>query len=857
MRETFQKCAIALLTGLLAGPGTLRLGAIELPPTDHEYTWVERQEINFQNQQLLVDVEPAIGRADWAEAEAILKEALANDPNNNVLKGRLLTVLAEAGKNREALEMAYPLLKRYPRHVPLVQFIGNVENAAGNREAANKAWTYILALPNVPDDARLFAAKSLYFEVAAGGDTEEALRLARIWARLEPGYQSNLRYASALWKTGKQEAALETLRKAVRLARPAEKEEARFYLAYTLLKAGEGQEAESVFREIATGSPSADSRYRASMQLAYLKMEAGDMPAAREWLETAALDGEKNEQWKAVYSQTILEEGDVQQTLAAAGTIFDAEQASFLMLLSFQFLKNGYDGLAYYFIRQAENRPGLPEKDVPEYWANRAYMAENQDNFEDALASIDQALAREPGRADWEIVRVRSLFMLGESREAIDAALQLEEDVARLPVTPENTRIQNEAIELIANSFLAEGEYRKVLRTAERFSKTYSGKGLYRAVALAYYHLGRYEDSEKAFQYYFRVEPDPDPVVWMEYGYLQEKRGEWDLAAKAFLEAVRRNPFDLRSWKTLTYVRNKAGENEKAVESAKATIDLEHEILPSARGQERGEIEQSLRNFKMLIGDIEKTWGFSAFANNAEFLPGAEDVFVTRDSGLPAELGAQISYRPPVIGFRDYSTFDIFLRVIGAFKDGTIEPDPDLWQGGLGADWKPFKQQNYVTSFEYLFKIGDRSREGWLWRNRLSYATGDYPRADDLWWPTLVLYGEAAWFFDRDFEDQELALFTEDRAGISWRITDHISLTLPQIQGTIRYVIRDYTERSSYYFWGLGANLRIADDEDEYSIHQWYIDLFLHYDWGRFLDEDARPTGSRFDGVAAGIRFYR
>ena len=285
---------------------TLGLPAIDLPPTDHEYTWVERQQINFLNQQLVVDVEPAIGSQNWEEAEKLLREALKNDPNSNLLKGRLLTVLAEAGKNKEALAMAYPLLEKYPRYGPLISFIGNVEAAAGNEEAAEKAWTYLLALPDMPDADRLFAAKSLYFKAVERRDREQALDLARIWAKLEPTYRSNLQYASSLWKVGQREESLRALEKAVRLAKPDEKDEARFYLAYTYLKAGKPGEAETLFQEIATGSDDRGNRRRASMQLAYLSLSEGKNEVARQWLESAAVDGPKDEEWKKLYSQSIM-----------------------------------------------------------------------------------------------------------------------------------------------------------------------------------------------------------------------------------------------------------------------------------------------------------------------------------------------------------------------------------------------------------------------------------------------------------------------------------------------------------------------------------------------------------------------
>jgi len=833
------------------------LFAVELPPTSYEYTWLERQQINFENQQLVVDLEPAVGAQNWVEAEKILTQALQNDPESNALKGRLLTVLAEAGKNKEALELAYPLLKEYPRHLPLILYIGNVETKAGNRDAAAKAWTYALALPETSKEDRLFASKSLYYEALKKKDLAVALKASETWASLERSYQSNLQYASALWKTGNRDEGIRVLEKANRLAGPKEKETAQFFLAYTLMKANRPAEAQPLFRRLATDSEDSGARRRASMQLAYSSIASGDMKSAQQWLDAAALDGPKDEEWKKLYSETILAEGDVEKTLAAAGTFFDADQANFLTLLSFQFLRNGYEGLAYHFIRRAADRPGLPEDRKADYWANRAYMAENQDNYQDALDSIDLALTREPNRVDWKIVRVRSLYMLGETDMALDEAIELEKEVDALPTTPENTRILNEAIDLIANSHLEEEEYRQTLRTAEQFLPVYSGSGLYRSQALAYYHLGDYDESNAAFEEFFRRQPDPDPVTFVEYGYLQEKRGEWELAIGAFTHAVQSNPYDLRSWETLTYVLVKAVENDDAVVAAKETVALRAETLPSADDDEQEEIQQAIIDYKTLIGNLERTWGFQAFANYNEFIPGGNDVFVSRNSGLPAELGAQISYRPPIIGFRDYRTFDLFARVLAQFDDNTIRTNDDSWQGGIGGEWKPFKTLNYVTSLEYLFKIGDDAREGWLWRNRASYAYGDYPREDEAWWPTLVLYGEAAWYWDRDWNEQELSLFTEDRLGISWKIRDNLSLTFPQIQGTIRYLIRGYTDRSSYIFGGFGANLRLAEGETEDSTNDWYIDFFLHYDWGRFLNEEGSTTGSRFDGWAAGLRFYR
>jgi len=828
-----------------------------LPPTDYEYSWIERQQVNFLNQKVLVDVEEAVGQKDWEKAERLYREALRNDPNSNTLRARLMTVLAESGQYDRALKEAYQQLSKYPDYPPLLHFIGVLEEQQENLPAAQKAWRRLVSLPGTPDNILLYASKSLYPTVVQERDRELALQLASIWASLEPGYDSYLQHASSLWKAGQRSQAIDVLTEAIPMGNDEQKEDGAFYLSYILIHVGRGEEAIPYLQQIARTSPDSTARYRSAMQLAHLHYNLREMGKARDWLDAAADQGDKDDSWKELYAQTIIEEGDVEKTLSAMGEFFDAEQASFLMLLSFQFMQRGFDGLAYYFIKDAEDKKGLPEGMEAEYWSNRAYMAERQNEYEDVASSMDEALIRDSSRLDWKIVRLRALFLLGDTTVALREAQQLETELLQQPSSPENQNLLNETIDFIASGHLAQEDYRETLRTVRNSLSVYTGTGLFRYQALAYYHLGEYEDAEKAFQQYFDRVSAPDPDVWIEYAFLQEKRKEWETAIEIFTAAVQAHPFDLQSLKALTYVYAKAIENDEALESAKASIDLESETLPSAFGQDRRRIKQGLLDMKTLVGDLQKTWQFQAFANYNEFLGGENQTFVSPEGGLPAELGGQISYRPPVIGFRDYRTFDIFLRAIGQFDKNSLRPKRESWQGGLGGEWKPFKTWSYVTSLEYLFKIGSNARRGWLWRNRGSFNIGDYPREEETLWLTLVLYGEVAWYWDTDFNEDELALFTEDRLGISWRLRDNLSLTFPQIQGTIRYVPRGYTVDSSYLFGGLGANLRLAQKEKQYTTNSWYTDVYLHYDWGRYLDEDARMTGSRFRGWAAGIRFYR
>lgn len=836
---------------------SLSVLALPLPPTDHEYTWLERQRVNFLNQQLIVDIEEKVGTQKWDEAEKLFREALANDPNNNELRSRFMIMLSESGQYDQALRLAYEQKKKYPKYPRLLHFIGVLEEKKGNHEAAHAVWRELVSIPGTPDDILLYAAKSLYPQATLEKNRELALQLAEIWALQEPSYDSYLQYASSLWKAGRRTEAINILKEAVEKGSPSQREESSFHLAYILIHVGREEEALPYLRYIATQSPDSSARYQAAMQKAHLHYNLRQMGLARDWLDQASQAGPKDEAWRELYGQTILEEGNLDKTLAAVGEIFDADQASFLMLLSFQFLQRGFDGLAYYFIQKAEEKESLPARLEPEYWSNRAYMAERQNEYEDVLLSMDQALLYDPSRFDWKIVRLRALFLLGDSDVALREARQLEQELLEQPASPENQKLLNETIDFIASGHLAREEYRDTIRTARQSHSVYTGSGLYRYLGLAYYHMEEYDESEEAFQEFFRRNPDPDPDVWIEYGFLQEKRKEWEVAIEIFTAAVQKHPFDLQSQKALAFVYTKAIENDEALESAKAAIDLESETVPSAFNPDRRRIRQNLLDMKTLVGNLQKTWTFQAFANYNEFLGGSNQTFISPDVGLPAELGGQISYRPPVIGFRDYRTFDIFLRAIGQFDKNSLRPLKDRWQGGIGGEWKPFKTWNYVTSLEYLFKIGSQSRYGWLWRNRGSFNVGDYPREEETYWLTLVLFGDIAWYWDRDFNEDELALFTEDRLGISWRIRDNVSITFPQIQGTIRYVPRGYTEESSYLFGGIGANLRIAEREKQYTTNTWYTDLYLHYDWGRFLDEDARITGSRFRGWAAGIRFYR
>jgi hypothetical protein len=180
--------------------------------------------------------------------------------------------------------------------------------------------------------------------------------------------------------------------------------------------------------------------------------------------------------------------------------------------------------------------------------------------------------------------------------------------------------------------------------------------------------------------------------------------------------------------------------------------------------------------------------------------------------------------------------------------------DPDSYQGGVGAVYKPIRIANYATSFERLFKIGDNAENNWLWRNMATWEHGEKPLRERNWWPAGRLYGEVSYFLD---DERRWIYYLDGRAGLSLNVARKAVLTAPQGIAVARYQSNDETGSGTYTMAGVGANLRFHEREKELVTERWYVDVFGHYVWGHFREIPDGLEKRSFDGLMFGVNVVK
>jgi hypothetical protein len=221
---------------------------------------------------------------------------------------------------------------------------------------------------------------------------------------------------------------------------------------------------------------------------------------------------------------------------------------------------------------------------------------------------------------------------------------------------------------------------------------------------------------------------------------------------------------------------------------------------------------------------------------------------------LPSQGGLELSLRPPVIGFLNERTLDVFGNISGNFEHQSWTPDPDSYQGMVGLRVKPFISLNYNMSFARLFKIGDNAEDNWLWRNMASWECGEKPAPGNLASLNLKLFGDVGYYFD---PRARWYGYFDGRAGPLWQLSKSVFLTIPQVLGILRYETNDAGDIGSYGLVGIGATLRLFEPERRYTINRLYVDIFIDYTWGKFMSTPNGFDSRSFEGPIIGINLLK
>ena len=543
--------------------------------------------------------------------------------------------------------------------------------------------------------------------------------------------------------------------------------------------------------------------------------------------------------------------GEYQQAIRWLKESSEREPSAHLYL-AFAYYKQGETGLALAHLEKVETGR-LSAEERYAYASTRAYLLFDQSRFEAALGAAGEARALRDEKG-WFLFRLKSLVRMNCPPETVsEAEAFLGEDPP--------ADMAAEAEKILGICHLAKGEnpeaisrFSRSLQQAAQDNETYYLRGM------AYYRDKKYEEAEKDFVQYLENNPNPNPEFYRDLGFVlwgMDKRKE---GLEAWEKELQSYPSDLNTNRNAGYGYFKMVENEKAQEKFGRAIDIYRDKLLYLQGEKYIKEFDEMHDTKVEYTKLDKTWGAEAYVGKTDLVKGGAGTIF--NGAIPSQFGAQLSYRPPVIGFRDEREFDVFARFLGNFEPDSWSPDKDSYQLGLGVAYKPLRflgccstdshPLNYFTSFERLIKIGENAENNWLWRNRLSMDWDQPPKGGRNFWVAPRLYGEASYFLE---DPTRWVFYAAGRLGVTWRPFQQLWIT-PQILGDYRYETNQ-NPVGCYREIGLGVSGRIWEGEKKYTVDRWYLEVFLGYKWGRFEFQPAGMSRSEYEGFFCRACFFQ
>lgn len=526
----------------------------------------------------------------------------------------------------------------------------------------------------------------------------------------------------------------------------------------------------------------ADAAYKAYAAKDY----AAAVAAARQAVEAAPQNGG----YRALLVTALSAAGRFADAVQAAGEGLTrvTDKAQLLLQRAFAYQKLGRQALAARDFAAALRDPGLPSAQVREVRLSLADAALAAKEPGEALAAL-APLARE---RNYEVAarRAFALQTLNRHAEALDA---FETGAATAKTGAERATMLRGAIgELVALNRKEEARQRFLAALAAGAFESFQ------PLDVAY--LANQVGAEKEALLYFDKAKS--------YGALR---------GPATLDAA--------------YVAKRQAENAQAIAFFQQSLD-------EVRAGTLSLPPQTVFGVRREVADMERSWG--AYASVSY---GAVGVMPTTVMAAPpgvghaVQAGAELYWRPPVIGYRDGALFEVFGRAFETLYDqndgATGWPSVQL---SVGARWKPFSDQNLILETSYLFPGGSAARTDWLFRVAYSTGEGSDLRVDVPDWTYWQVYGEGDYFA---LNPETIGNF-EARLGRSYRldgISDKVVLTpFVAIGGAYDSVLATPGALGA----GPGANLRIWFREGAYAAPRSYLDFTLQYRWRLAGDERAQ-----------------
>ena len=753
------------------------------------------------------------------------KSILAKDPAN-IDWLRTLSDLYHQKKNYAKSELAARLALGASRAPQDRVRLANVLAARSNHAVAAgqyaKASFYLKrALQIKRNPEWLLSLAELYAQ--AGNKTKAGKALA---AFSPVSSQDWHRAGEVYWQIGKKETALAALSKG------ADSAKAHMQLAQRYLDMQRPDKALHELEAVLRIEPDTAQQIQAQRQIGYIHAQAGRHQQALAAFEAvlakdvADLAARKEQGFIHMRMQNypqalecflhVLEHERTQSNMLAVARVYSAMKQNepalqyYKMAAADSGLLSKYDAAALYAelgFLYADNSQFADAHeswstsagliDTPEMQMNLAYAEEMRGMPREALARLD-AVSRETLGKEQELRRLRQYARLHEKTGNIAQAMPyLERELTLAPSAELHYRI-----------------------------------GLYAA------RLGKNDSALQHLERAVLLEPQ-NPRYLLQLAYLCKDRGDTVRAASLLEQVDHLAPGRVSVHQELGHAYSRIGQNDKAIAAFRKAIDgiLDARMRSSLRTyfqepQQRETSEQTagdeqLHAMRQQVREMSRQFQINAYqsyrTNTRQPNPNVTPGFIT--GGLvPSQGGIEFLYQPSGIGYQDGKTFRLFGRSLWSNEPHSLRIDSDTIQGGIGAEYKPFRDINAYLSLEKLFKWGSQSEDNWLIRTSWGYSDGYGMKPNQRSWNQTIVYADAGYFLQHD---NIRSLYAEVRQGLTYNFNYTMMIT-PHVTAA-GWGKRPDPLDASYLELGAGVSVKCLFNETRYETARSSAEFIAQY----------------------------
>lgn len=633
---------------------------------------------------------------------------------------------------------------------------------------------------------------------------------------------------------------------------------------------------------------SASDRAEAYMRLATAYAEAGDTASEIETLQQALAEGFDNRPVRERLGMALFKAQRWREALPHFRALYQ-RKANALTALSLSRCYSAMEktGLAVHYGREALSKAEeLPPDERAQLQAELAYLYADESEFSAAATMWRQVIARDPRPIHvyhYAVAQHRA-GALGEARAAwesiADGALPPEQEVERLNQLAKFHSTEGDpggAVALYAKAdALMPTAYHQysiglamqqlgrpddAIRAFEQALAREPQPGYALALGYAYVNAGRHAEAAPLLAE--ASEHDPDNLSLYQdvaYAYLRsfnnDKAVEWfkrgiDARLAHRERAIppaeqqqqasptreqdvdaslvpRHEPLTDR----IVTLTGSQGFRKVSTAARSSWRDAYGDGLLTAQSEPAIGLPQhadpELERMRDEVRRLEKNWNVTLYQAYSPAHDRADaGVPSTGGSVVPSQGGLEISYRPPVVGFRDERIFDIYARLLWSNTPRSLEIEEDSLQGGIGLRYKPFRTLQLYVSGERLFKVGDDAQDTWL--ARLSYGWTDMhdSKLGQTNWNYSSIYADFGVFAD---DDHTRAFYGEVRQGRTFKLSDQWLLS-PHVVINGRHEQPNFSP-GSYWQAGVGVSVKYLYNATRYASYRSNIEVLLHYKVG-------------------------